>query len=305
VPCEWRPLAERWRPATPGWVAGWVAGMGCWDGLLDVLLRDGLLDELLRDGLPARHSGMGCPRHSGMGCPDGLPARHSGMGCPDGLPARHSGMGCPGMGCRCYRFVVTTLRVLLFSLVAFAASPSSLTEAQALTPPPTPTQVAPATSEPELGSLPAQIAGAFVGNVLGVGATFLLVAPLVCGTCEADEGAGDNVWYAMLTAGWVLRPVLAGSFTSLFSGSRTGPGRTYAAILGALPGAVLTSVTWLSAGLGASIPLIVTGHIFTMAGAVAGYRYSARRAHQRRQTDVTPTAFVTPHTVGLTLHGQF
>lgn len=206
---------------------------------------------------------------------------------------------------------VSHVVILVVALVLSSVLPMSTAAAQA----PSTAQPAPKAgprapeAKPNQGSLPAQVAGAVIGNVLGMGLSFLLIVPAIgCVTCDEGEGAGSDAFaYGALATGWILRPLFVGGFTSVFSGAKHGPGRTHAAMLGSLPGVALSSAVWLIPDRieDASIGLVVLGNLLSMAGAVAGYRYSARRAALSNVSPISSSASFDGHAVRFSVRGKF
>jgi len=162
-------------------------------------------------------------------------------------------------------------------------------------------------SEPNPGSMLAEIGGAVLGDLLGMAVTAVLVLPTIgCISCEDDEPRNDEgKLFAALGAGLALRPVMVGGLTAALARPSRGEGRAYGALLGAIPGTVIIGASWFSETVEIALPGIVVGHLLTIGGAVAGYRLSSRFHRHFREQRVTPSAFAAPHTVGLSLQGRF
>ncbi len=163
-----------------------------------------------------------------------------------------------------------------------------------------------ADTEPDPGSMLAEIGGAVLGDALGIVVSGALVLPTIgCIACDDEDSDDEGKQLAALGAGWALRPVIVGGLTAALARPSRGEGRAYAAMVGAIPGTLIIGTSWLAGSNEISLPGVVLGHVLTIGGAVTGYRLSAHFHRHFREPRVTPSAFATPHTLGLSVQGRF
>lgn len=155
----------------------------------------------------------------------------------------------------------------------------------------------------------AELSGAVIGDLLATVLTTAIIAPLYCddsggGSCSANH---DILFGVGLGAGFTGRVLAVGGLTAACARPSGGQGASWAAMLGAMPGAALIFGSWyvdqdlLGAGL-------LMGHIGTVVGAVVAYRASARRRHTRDSlfTKLIPAPTLERgRNAGLSWHGTF
>jgi hypothetical protein len=131
------------------------------------------------------------------------------------------------------------------------------------------------------GSLAAEVSSSLLGELLGMGVSFAFVLPIACIDCgdfgPRDESASMR---AAIAVGHIARPAIVGGFTALGGRLSGGEGKVGMAMVGAIPGTLVTGLSWMLASEDAELaPFAVlqgVGHVLTIAGSVAAYRYSSR-----------------------------
>jgi hypothetical protein len=170
-----------------------------------------------------------------------------------------------------------------------------------------------ATAAPAAKSLPnkgpwlAELGGAVLGDLMATALTTSIIVPLYC---EDPEGDGcdtdqDRLFALGFGAGFTARVLAVGGLTAACARPFGGEGKSWAAMLGAAPGAALIYGSWYGNDDYAGA-LVVLGHLGSVVGAVVAYRASAKRQHVRSEARSRWAPTMTAHgSLGLSVSGTF
>lgn len=200
--------------------------------------------------------------------------------------------------------MTSTRGALFLSVLVLAIMPSRVGAQASLSVPPAP----PATtdegkSRDVAGNLGLEILGAVLGNSLGIVLTSAVVLNTSCfDKCDGPDPLERNAAIMQL-----LRPALVGGGTFLLGRASGGDGRGFAAVLGSVPGTAAITASFFSSSNAGTLTAFVVGHVLSMTGAVAAYRYSARRRALRKErtSSFMSGVLVDRHSAGLSLSKTF
>jgi hypothetical protein len=167
--------------------------------------------------------------------------------------------------------------------------------------------------EPKQGSLAAEIGLGVLGDLVSMGVSAAAVLPTIDITDDYGEDDSEDPMYRAVGLSLMARPLLVGSFTALGGHVSRGNGRAGISILGAVPGTLMLGAGWFMMSRDheeAGAVTLVVGHLATIGGSVAAYRYSARQRVSRRMERAlryAPSPMVDRQrgVAGLSLSGSF